>query len=196
MPWRLRVTDVTARSCPQQCLALPLLAALHERLTTAEFEAVDVIAVDEVRHAFHTALCGRLSSLPVQAQFFPDLKEFCVAAADKHHKAVIVAGLDGDFRREAFGQILSLVPHADLVTKKVGRCQRCQRPSLFSLRTVAGAFFVSPLQRVPAVAHTRHADTRTELVGGSEAYLPACRTCYNGLHATRSSDAAQPQVAR
>ena len=40
----------------------------------------------------------------MQAQFFPDLKEFCVAAADKHHKAVIVAGLDGDFRREAFGQ--------------------------------------------------------------------------------------------
>ena len=96
-----------------------------------------------------------------QAQFFPDLKEFCVAAADKHHKAVIVAGLDGDFRRESFGQvcaliiaaaatpgrltraadaqILSLVPHADTVTKKVGLCQRCQQPSLFSLRTVAGA---------------------------------------------------------
>ena len=39
-------------------------------------------------------------------------------------------------------------------------------------------------------------DTRTELVGGSEAYLPACRTCYNALHAARTSDAAQPQVAR
>ena len=87
----------------------------------------------------------------MQAQFFPDLKEFCVAAADKHHKAVIVAGLDGDFRREAFGQILSLVPHADVVTKKVGRCQRCQRPSLFSLRTVAGAFSASPLQQVPCI---------------------------------------------
>jgi thymidine kinase len=43
--------------------------------------------------------------LATQAQFFPDLKEFCVAAVDKHHKAVIVAGLDGDFRRESFGQV-------------------------------------------------------------------------------------------
>ena len=132
----------------------------------------------------------------MQAQFFPDLKEFCVAAADKHHKAVIVAGLDGDFRREAFGQILSLVPHADVVTKKVGRCQRCQRPSLFSLRTVAGTPFLFSLHHLEAHPCGFGTDTRTELVGGSEAYLPACRTCYNSLHATRSSDAAQPQVAR
>jgi thymidine kinase len=112
------------------------------------------------------------SPLPLpQAQFFADLKDFCVETADKHHKTVLVAGLDGDFRRESFGQVrgvaaaaalcasvrmlprtarvttphasaaqvLALVPHADVVTKKVGRCQRCQRPSLFSLRTVAGA---------------------------------------------------------
>jgi thymidine kinase len=132
----------------------------------------------------------------LQAQFFPDLKEFCVAAADKHHKAVIVAGLDGDFRREAFGQILSLVPHADVVTKKVGRCQRCQLPSLFSLRTVAGASSLFTPQHLECDSRGWATDTRTELVGGSEAYLPACRTCYNRLHATRSSDAAQPQVAR
>jgi len=41
----------------------------------------------------------------MQAQFFPDLKDFCVTAADTHRKAVIVAGLDGDFRRESFGQV-------------------------------------------------------------------------------------------
>lgn len=46
-----RPYDGAAHSFPQQCLALPLLASLHDRLTTAEFEAVDVIAVDEVRCA-------------------------------------------------------------------------------------------------------------------------------------------------
>jgi hypothetical protein len=40
-----------------------------------------------------------------QAQFFADLKEFCVDTADKDHKTVLVAGLDGDFRRESFGQV-------------------------------------------------------------------------------------------
>jgi thymidine kinase len=81
------------------------------------------------------------------------------------------------------------------VTKKVGRCQRCQRPSLFSLRTVAGAC-ISRGVLACAVSRIRAPDTRTVLVGGSESYLPACRTCYNALHAARAVDAAQPQVAR
>ena len=99
-------------------------------------------------------------------------------AVDKDHKQVLVAGLDGDFRREPFGevsaaldsliytaalisacQVLFLVPHADLVTKKSGLCKGCGRPSLFSLRTVA--------------------DSRSqELVGGGEAYQPTCRACF------------------
>lgn len=55
-------------------------------------------------------------------------------------------------------QVLFLVPHADVVTKKSGLCKGCSQPSLFSLRTVA--------------------DSRTELVGGGEAYQPTCRLCY------------------
>jgi thymidine kinase len=160
----------------------------------------------------------------VQAQFFTDLKEFCVAAADRDHKRLLVAGLDGDFRRESFGQaratssrhaallprncscvpltrravqVLSLVPHADKVTKKNGRCHRCNSPSLFSLRTVAGAFPATRPMRALACADTgRHADKRTELVGGSEAYQPACRACYNDLHAHAAvAEAAQPAAS-
>lgn len=63
-----------------------------------------------------------------EAQFFPDLLEFCRWAADVEHRTVIVAGLDGDFRRKKFGQV-----------KKAGRnslagssiplclCRRCAR---------------------------------------------------------------------
>lgn len=39
-----------------------------------------------------------------EAQFFGDLMAFCVQAADHDGKLVLVAGLDGDFRRERFGQ--------------------------------------------------------------------------------------------
>ena len=35
-----------------------------------------------------------------EAQFLPDLLEFCRFATDVHRKHVIVAGLDGDFRRQ------------------------------------------------------------------------------------------------
>ena len=40
-----------------------------------------------------------------EAQFFPDLLDFCTSAADEDSKRVIVAGLDGDFQREKFGQV-------------------------------------------------------------------------------------------
>jgi thymidine kinase len=40
-----------------------------------------------------------------EAQFFPDLLDFCVQAADRDAKVVLVAGLDGDFRRRQFGQV-------------------------------------------------------------------------------------------
>lgn len=39
-----------------------------------------------------------------EAQFFPDLVDFCTAAADSDEKLVLVAGLDGDFMRQQFGQ--------------------------------------------------------------------------------------------
>jgi len=39
-----------------------------------------------------------------EAQFFGDLLEFCIRAADTEGKLVLVAGLDGDFRRQRFGQ--------------------------------------------------------------------------------------------
>ena len=41
-----------------------------------------------------------------EGQFFIDLHEFCTAAANEDHKKVIVAGLNGDFRREKFGQVV------------------------------------------------------------------------------------------
>jgi Thymidine kinase len=40
-----------------------------------------------------------------EAQFFPDLLDFCTHAADRDAKLVLVAGLDGDFRRRQFGQV-------------------------------------------------------------------------------------------
>ena len=40
-----------------------------------------------------------------EAQFFPDLLQFCLEAAEQDNKLVMVAGLDGDFRRRRFGQV-------------------------------------------------------------------------------------------
>jgi len=51
-----------------------------------------------------------------EAQFFPDLIDF-VKYIETLHKTVIIAGLDGDFERKPFGQILHCIPLCDEVTK-------------------------------------------------------------------------------
>lgn len=69
----------------QVCIAVANLSELKQRWR-AEYDNAEVVAIDE-------------------GQFFPDLEEFCCTAADEDGKQVIVAGLDGDFRRERFGQV-------------------------------------------------------------------------------------------
>ena len=93
--------------------------------------------------------------------------EFVLSAAEVQLKTVIVAGLDGDFKRQKFGQILDLVPMADSVTRLVGKCHFCESKSLFSFRVSA--------------------DERQELVGGGDTYVPACRHHYVELARTRSA---------
>jgi len=100
--------------------------------------AADVIAVDE-------------------GQFFNDLASFCTSIADGG-KTVIVAGLDGDFKRERFGELLDLVPHADSISKLKANCAICGAPAPFTARRVK--------------------DDEQTLVGGAESYMPMCREHY------------------
>ncbi len=80
-------------------------------------------------------------------------------------KDLIVAGLDGDFERKRFGQVLDLMPLSDTVTKLVGKCHFCSCDSLFSLRIAA--------------------DTRQAVVGGADMYVPTCRHHYTELSLLR-----------
>jgi thymidine kinase len=59
-----------------------------------------------------------------EAQFFPDLKEFVIQKL-KEKYTIIVAGLDGDYQRHRFGQILDLIPIADSFEKKYAFCKEC-----------------------------------------------------------------------
>lgn len=93
-----------------------------------------------------------------EAQFFGDLYDFCRKAADHDGKTVIVAGLDGDYLRRTFGSVLDIVPLADSVTKLTARCNVCGKRAHFTLRKTE--------------------ETQTELIGGSDVYMPVCRQHY------------------
>lgn len=73
-------------------------------------------------------------------------------------KVVILAALDGDFRRKPFGRVLELIPMAEKVDKLTAVCTSCCRDASFTKRIVAS--------------------TQIELIGGAESYRPVCRQCF------------------
>ena len=93
-----------------------------------------------------------------EGQFFPDLEEF-VEKMLEQKKKIYICGLDGDFERKKFGQILNLIPLCDKVTKLTSLCSLCKNgtPGIFSKRITS---------------------EKEQTVVGSDNYIPVCRSCY------------------
>ena len=93
-----------------------------------------------------------------EGQFFEDLYEVVVDML-KHNKRVYVCGLDSDFERKKFGQILDLIPLCDKVNKLTSLCSQCKdgTPGIFSMRLTS---------------------EKQQTLVGSDNYIPVCRKCY------------------
>lgn len=93
-----------------------------------------------------------------EGQFFPDLYDMVELLTNHSKKRIHICGLDGDFKRKKFGQILDLIPLCDTISKLHAKCLNCGHPGIFSHR----------------VTHESE-----QIVIGSDNYLPLCRSCYN-----------------
>ena len=93
-----------------------------------------------------------------EGQFFPDLFVF-INNLLLYGKQVYVCGLDGDFERKKFGQILDIIPLCDKVEKLSSLCSICKngKKGIFSMRLT---------------------NEKEQTVVGSENYIPVCRECY------------------
>jgi thymidine kinase len=110
----------------------------HEHLSD-----IDIIGIDE-------------------GQFFKSLTAV-KRWVDDWRKRVVIVGLAGDFKRQIFGEMTSLIPHADTIVKLDAFCQKCAEnkrhtPAVFNHRTVK--------------------NTTTVLAGGAESYEVLCRECF------------------
>jgi thymidine kinase len=94
-----------------------------------------------------------------EGQFFNHLKENVIKLVEKYKKTVHVCGLDGDFRRNGFEQITSLISYSDEIIKKYSICKYCKinTRALFS--------------------HRISNETEIKVIG-SDNYIPLCRNCY------------------
>ncbi|TCS95571.1 thymidine kinase [Hazenella coriacea] len=105
----------------------------------------DVIAIDEVQFFDH------------------EIVDICQQLADQG-KRVICAGLDQDFRGQAFGPTPLLLAIAEYVTKLQAICVQCGGPANRTQRLIDGR---------PAAA-----DDPVIQVGASEQYEARCRHCH------------------
>lgn len=93
-----------------------------------------------------------------EGQFYSDLVDNVTKWVDEHQNLkVVVSGLDGDARRQPFGQILQLIPHAERVERLSSYCAVCRDGTAahFSKRIVAS-------------------DTTVD-IGAADKYIPVCR---------------------
>lgn len=122
-----------------------LVVSSAREILTKVTDDIEVVAIDEV-------------------QFFDnDIVDVCEYLADKGIR-VMAAGLDKDFRGEAFGVLPELLTRAEFVTKLTAVCAKCGAPATRTQRLVDGkpASFNDPIV----------------LVGAVENYEPRCRHCH------------------
>ena len=95
-----------------------------------------------------------------EGQFFDDLYNWVVEKLNKDNKHIYISGLDGDFKKKKFGQILDLIPHCDEVVKIHAFCTECKNgtKAIFSHRIIA--------------------DNSQILIGQNNIYISLCRNCY------------------
>ena len=98
-----------------------------------------------------------------EAQFFPNLLEQILFIKNKLNKHVILCGLDLDFKREKFGELMDLVPYSNKVYKLTGKCntKKCYNPSEFSHRII---------------------EFDNQLLIGNDCYIPLCKNCYENIN--------------
>lgn len=93
-----------------------------------------------------------------ESQFFEDITYVGDLADENLDIKFICEGLDGCFRRNAFGKVASLIPKCDKVKKLNAVCYKCGADAPFSTKLVAGEETID--------------------VGGADKYAPSCRRCF------------------
>jgi thymidine kinase len=120
----------------------------------------DCVAIEALPCSLLMPVIGLTTEYDVVAidegQFYPDVVEFADLMAHLG-KTVLVSALDSDFLRRPFPAVSQLLSRAESYQKLTSICS-CGANAPFSLRLTA--------------------DTSVEVIGGSETYEAACRSCH------------------
>ena len=128
------------------------------KVASHDYDSCDAVCVKWLQDVAHLVYSGDYQVIAIdEGQFYGDLHSLVTAWADTLPVHLVVAGLSGDSERNAFGDLLRLVPHAEEVEMLTAFCAVCKdgTPASFS-RCVK-------------------AKTEQVQIGGADTYLPVCR---------------------
>lgn len=137
-----------------------------DKLSTHDGIQIPCLFVDDVykcwndsNNQYYSEIRGADTILINEAQMFPQLLTTVLDMVENAKKEVFLCGLDGDFKRQEFGDMLKLVPYCDSVEKLTSLCANCKdgTHALFSHRI---------------------SQETEQIVVGSSNYKPLCRKCY------------------
>jgi thymidine kinase len=94
-----------------------------------------------------------------EAQFFENLKDDILYLRDILNKNIILCGLDLDYKKEKFGELLDLLPYATKIYRLFGECntKNCENLSQFTCRLVKN---------------------KEQILIGTSEYIPVCEKCF------------------
>lgn len=113
---------------------------INDVLEMKAFKNSDVVGIDE-------------------AQFFDNIRSF-ILKCERMNKVFIIAGLDGDFKREPFPNISNILPLCDSVDKLTAMCsvKKDGTPAIFSKKISNSTKLID--------------------IGGKNKYIPVCRDVF------------------
>lgn len=100
-----------------------------------------------------------------EAQFFKNLKTWVLDTRRIFKKNIILCGLDLDYTRNSFGELMELSPYADIVYNLSGKCNNCNDKSIFTHRLC---------------------NSKNQILFDSTKYIPVCEKCWNQLNSEKT----------
>jgi thymidine kinase len=135
----------------------------ESKISTHDKTQVECLKIEKLEYLLNVEILNKYDSFFIdEGQFFTDLYPVVKKLIDEYNKHVIVAGLDGDFNRNKFGDIISLIPLSDTLDKLSAYCNMCND----------GTY--GPFTK-------KISNNSSELIeiGGKDLYLPVCRYHYH-----------------
>ena len=162
-------TSILIREC-RKCMAISkkvicINYAQDNRYSNEEYimshnlDKVDCIKVNTLSDVSDDTILNHDYIMIDEGQFFIDLKHYVLKWCEEFKKNIIIIGLDGDYKRQPFGQIIDLIPYSDDIHKLKAFCKICN-------------------DETEALFTHRLSNEDTQVIIGNSNYIPLCRQHY------------------